>query len=336
MTIMVTLAALGCGAEAVSAPRLVDPDNLVWSLVLDHHAVALSSVAPWDTISFTATPVNAAGEPLEGRARPTFTVSDNGSVVITPDGFLTALDTTTGVLVIATLTDSGVTVADTAYVNVTAAPSRPATFSIQPGPGDDATVPAPDLFGITGRKAVVARVADSAGVAVSGLPVHFTTSEHTIATVKSGSSEMGMVSAIRPGQVVIRASTTAYGVTLSDSLTLTVTNPQLAFVMTIEHTPVESTTPVLAFDPPTMYVAPGATVLFANASFSMPIDVVFDDPTNVLASPLVPSGEGNIPAFKSDSANPGTTVFIGRAFPVPGSYTYHSTLFDTHGTIVVE
>lgn len=325
--------ATGCGTESATVAAPVDPSRLLSALVLDHHAITLSTAAPWNTIRLTATPTNPAGTALPGLASATWSLSDTGSVSISPDGVLTALSVATGVRVIASLTDGNVTRKDTAYVNVTDASAPPTLsgFSIQPTAGDSAKMAAADFFWFFGRKTITPVATDAGGAPIENLPVHFTSSDHSIATVDPTT---GLVFAIRPGTVLIRASTTAYGVSMSDSLALTVTPPLLGLVMPMERTPTGSTTPVLVIDPPTMVVSAGATVLFANGSFDKSIDYVFDDSTHVMESPIIPEGAGNIPPFHADSLNP--VVYVTRAFPTPGTYTYHSTLFDTHGTIVVQ
>ena len=170
---------------------------------------------------------------------------------------------------------------------------------------------------------------DSSGTAIDFLPAYFSSSDPTVATVDP---VMGFVTGLRPGTVKIRASTMAYGVRLRDSLELTITDPIIGAVNAVERTPVGSTTPVLVFDPQTLTVGVGATVFFETTS-TLTTDVVFDDPTNVTESPLFPSGVGNIPPFHAD---PGSLAGAARAFFTPGTYTYHSTLYDTHGTIIVQ
>jgi hypothetical protein len=331
--LLCAMAAMGCGTESATVAAPVDPSRLLSALVLDHHAITLSTVAPWNTIQLTATPTNPDGTALSGIASATWSLSDTGSVSISPDGVLTALSVATGVRVIASVTDGNVTRKDTAYVNVTdtSAPPTLASFSIQPTAGDSARLAAADFFWFYGRKTITPQATDDQGTPITGLPTYFTTSDHSIATVDPTT---GLVFAIRPGTVVIRASTTAYGVSMSDSLALTITPPLLGLVLPIERTPTGSTTSVLVVDPPTLVVSAGATVLFANASFDKSIDYVFDDSTHVMQSPIIPQGAGNIPPFHADSLHP--AVYVARAFITPGTYTYHSTLFDTHGTIVVQ
>lgn len=324
--------ALGCGTDYVTTPPPTGSGDLFAALVLDHHAIALSPHAPFNTIQLTAAAINAQGQPLEGAARATFSLSDTGSVSITPDGMLTATAPATGVLLIATLSDRNLTHKDTAYVNVNdvAEPPVLATFSIQPLEGDSARTAALDAFGLFGIKQILPQETDAGGTPIDGLPVFFSTADPTVATVDPAS---GNITGVRPGTVKIRASTTAYGVTMSDSVEFTITPPLIGLVAAAPITPAGSTTPVLQWAPGTIEVSAGGQVLFFTQSTTQDIDVVFDDPDAATESFLAPSGGGNIAPFHAEPDNGG--AFFARAFAVPGSYDYHSTTFNTHGTIVV-
>jgi hypothetical protein len=323
--------ALGCGTDYVTTPAPTGSGDLFASLVLDHHAIALSTSAPFNTIQLTATAINAQGQPLAGAGHATYSLSDTGSVSITPDGVLTATSPAAGVLVIATLSDRNLTHKDTAYVNVNdlAAPPVLASFSIQPLEGDSAKTAALDAFGLFGLKQILPQEADAGGAPVDGLPVFFSTADPTVATIDPVS---GTVTGMRPGTVKIRATTTAYGVTMSDSLVFTITPPLIGLVAALPFTPAGSTTPELRWEPGTIEVSAGATVLFFTQTPNRDLDVVFDDPAKVAESPLAPSGSGDIPLFSAPDEN---GIFFARAFPLAGSYNYHSTTFDTHGTIIV-
>jgi hypothetical protein len=326
------LLALGCGTDYVTIPKPTGSGRLFASLVFNHHAIALSTAAPSNTIQLTATAINGQGQPLDGVGSATFSLSDTGSVSITPDGMLTAKAPATNVQVVATLTDGNLTHKDTAYVNVNdvAEPPVLATFSVQPLPGDSSKTAAVDGFGVFGPKQILPQAMDADGTPIDGVPVFFSSADPTVATVDPVS---GMVLGVRPGTVKIRASTTAYGVSMSDSVIFTITPPLIGLVVANPITPVGSTTPTLQWAPGTIEVSAAGHVLFVTNSTTQDIDVVFDDPADVAESFLAPSGAGNIPPFRALPDNGG--AFMARAFPVPGTYTYHSTTFDTHGTIIV-
>jgi hypothetical protein len=324
--------AMGCGNDYITVPQPSGTGRLFAALVFDHHAVALSTTPPSNSIQLTATPINAQGQPLEGAGQATFGLSDTGSVTITPGGLLTAKSPATGVLVIATLTDGNLTHKDTTYVNVNDVNPAPvlASFSIQPLPGDSAKTAALDAFGLFGLKQILPQEADGGGTPIDGLPVFYSTADPTVASIDPAT---GFITGLRPGTVKIRATTTAYGVTMSDSVLFTITPPLIGLVAASPITPAGSTTPVLQWAPGTIEVSAGGTVLFFTQSTTQDIDVLFDNPDDVIESVLAPSGGGDIPPFRALPDNGG--AFFARAFPTPGSYDFHSTTFDTHGTIIV-
>ena len=139
---------LGCGTDYVASAGPADPSQLLASVVLDHHAIVLSTTAPWNTIQLTTTPMSGAGAPLAGLPAATYSLSDSGSVAVSADGTVSALAPASGVLVIASVSAGNSTRKDTAYVTVVDTPTPPvlATFSIQPLPGDSAKMPAADVF----------------------------------------------------------------------------------------------------------------------------------------------------------------------------------------------
>ena len=160
--------ALACGTEYAKIAKPPTNDRLFAALVFDHHAVALSLTGPASTIQLHALAINALGTPLTDAGQPSFSLSDTGSVTITPDGLLTATAPATGVQVIATLTDGNLTHKDTAYVNVNDVTPPPvlANFSIQPLEGDSAKTAALDLFGLFGLKQILPQESDAGGTPI--------------------------------------------------------------------------------------------------------------------------------------------------------------------------
>jgi plastocyanin len=328
--------ALACSSD-VSAPQVPNGDSLYWALTLNHHAVALSTVAPWDTVRLVATPRNAEGAALAGLPEVTFRTSDTGTVSVSQDGLLTALATATDVRVIASLTVGGLTLEDTAVIEVTdaAPPPAPLTYAIQLSVGDSAVLPVASAFAGTGTKLLGIAATDGTGAPVAGIPVYFTSSDPTIATVDRSA---GLVVAVRPGRVTIHAVSTAYGVSMSDSLALTITPPSSRIVYVFPRTPVGSTTPVSSFDPGEVTLAAGGEIFWQNDS-GQAVDIVFDDPSQVREASELPdgSGGGNITNLPGDStALANGLIYAGRSFPIPGAYSYHSERYGTSGKIVVQ
>src|SRR5690349_9594539 len=111
------VSSVGCqGDHLTPTTALVDPAELYWSLELSHHAVTLSTTAPYDTLTVAATPKNYAGESLAGT--PVYTTTDPRAVVVTPTGVLIAVAPTVPfqpVVVYATMTIGNLKHSDTMY-----------------------------------------------------------------------------------------------------------------------------------------------------------------------------------------------------------------------------
>src|SRR5881394_859856 len=127
----------GCGGVdpvASYAGPVTDPTLLYTSLTVDHPAITMSTVAPYDALQLTATPRDALGNPMTGLPAPMYLSSDTTKVRVSADGMVTAVGTVIGVRVIATLVAGPVSHVDTALIDVTntATPPKLASLSIQP------------------------------------------------------------------------------------------------------------------------------------------------------------------------------------------------------------
>jgi plastocyanin len=334
------LALAGCSSDgAVAPPPTTDVSQMFWALTLDHHAVTLSTVSPYDTIRLTATPRRSDGTPLTGLPAPTFISRDLDRAVVDSDGLVHVYKTGNNVMVVATLTVGNIRHADTAYINVTSLAAPPVLASLSIDPRDlnpsDSTKRAYDVS-LTLR----ARAKRPDSTAIAGLAVYYTSTDPTIATIDRAT---GMVDADRPGHVAFIATATAYGVTRADTLPFVFGYPSQS-IITIEtgRNAQGQTVGVFAADHVT--IGPGGTVFFQNPDGPL-TDVTFDDPANVAQNDLycalapILCGTGNIEAFSAAQDQQDTTnLLVGvrvRRLPLPGTYTYHSTIFGTTGTIVV-
>lgn len=331
------LIALGCADDVtVAPPPSTDTSQMYWALTLNYHALTMSTVAPYDTIRLTATPRTLDGTPITGLPAPTFTSLDLDRANVTADGLVRVLRTGTNIPVVATLTVGNLRHADTVLINVTNTASPPvlAALSIQPdtGAGESAKM------AMNEYKTLTARATASDSTPIVGLAVYYTSLDKNVATVDRGT---GLVRPVRPGHVRMTATATAYGVTKSDTLELTVGYPTGGIIIQIVPRQNGSGQVVNGFDPDSITVGRGAIVFFQNTT-SAPTDVTLDDPANVgqddrdcVFFPYF-CGTGNIDAWARDPADEtGLSAVRARSFPVPGVYTYHSTLFGTTGTIVV-
>ncbi|MBX6333109.1 MAG: hypothetical protein IRY91_14775 [Gemmatimonadaceae bacterium] len=333
------MAAAGCSTDAAVAPspRVNDP-NMYWALTLDHHAITMSTVAPYDTIRLTATPRTSDGTPIDSLPAPTFTSLDLDRAEVSPDGVVHVFAPGNQIPVVATLTVGNLRHADTAFINVTTLATPPVldTLSIHPVPPDSAKTA---LFvGTT----ITARATTANGTPITGLSVYYKSSDPTTARIDRAS---GVISPVRPGHLTVIAEATAYGVTRADTLPFTIGHAVTAYLnVTTQKT--TSGQSVNGFTPNQLVLGPGATVLIINTT-GVPTDLTFDDPTNIVPdstycqpfyeslNPEICMG-GNVGAFARDTADPvGITALRVRRFPVPGTYHYRSTIFGTTGTIVV-
>lgn len=364
--------ALGCSGDT-TGPTPLSPTQTYWVLRLNYHAVNMATVAPYNTVQLTATPLNTVGDSLPGLGSATYTAADS-SVTVSPTGLVTARYTTPGTFVVATLQNPkrNLTNADTVFIQVTdTVPQHPlATFSIQPPSGDSAKRaidfnPGGTVFWPVSAADAVGDIMCTSSVNFYGgyqptcaLQVYFTSSDPTVASI--GRTD-GSLTLRRPGHVTFYATTMAYGVTKRDSLPFVIGWPMGAVISSLWITPVAGLTPVLSFSPPKIEVGIGADVRWPN-QFGGPtpgdsVDVVFDDSTAVQPgcgvffgevqncnSLTPPTGGGNIPPFAPDTAARSAGDFVtyfhsiirGRTFPIAGTYTYHSRRYPSAtGKIVV-
>jgi len=294
---------VACGSDLVAPKPAPDPSRLYWALALDHRAVNLSTAASYRTLQLTATPRAASGTALPQSGSVVFASTNPAYVQVSPTGLLNGVAPGTQTMVTATLTLGEVTHADTAVVNVTAdtAPPVLATFSIHPIPPDSAKRGATLSF-FPYPWPVYA--ADVRGNPIPNLATACTSSDPSVATV---SPSCGLIFTQRPGQVVITASTTAYGVSKADTLAFTVGQWLLAAVFITQG----------AGSLHDATIGASGVVYWINQT-TQPVDITFSDTTNVANITALPAG--------------GLTI---RAFPVPGTYVYQSPAAQASGRILV-
>jgi hypothetical protein len=332
---MCALLVAACGGDSTGPSSSTAP--LYWQLQLNHRAITLATVAPYDTIRLVATPVDVHGAPIATTARPVYAISDT-SLKIDSTGLLRvhwsgsdALNITVAVA----LSTNGATLTDTAVVNIVhynSAAEVPVFDSLvlRPVAGDSArrSTVADDTTDLPGQPptvwgwqlldSMVARTAT--GAAMANVLVRYQSSDTLIARFArriGNGSTAPIVVANFPGVVMLTAEATIYGKRRVDSLRYLVGYP---LRMTTVYG-VAGISPVLI--PPlgetntlslgTLTIGQGGAVLWSNSTGFVTddsLDIVFDDPTHVAglsASILfqsdfgkleVPAGPGgNIAAF---------------------------------------
>ncbi len=370
------LAACG-GIDAVTPenPLITDPTQLYTSLTLDHRAITLSTSRDsvrYYTLQLTATPRDALGNPMSGLPAPVFQSLDANSVTVTPNGLLTALAVTSETRITVTVTAGQLKHADTALVRVTNLTSPPVldTLSIQPLAPDSAVVSIEiggnhwtatllDIFGVVPAFRVLrvpARMVTSFGEPIADLMLDYTSLDPAIADFPTRRTPELQV--FRPGQARLVARATAYGIPKADTMTFTVTMPVTQtvdaalvsgavrfFGVTAEGRSSEAVIPTSD-----VRIAPYGIVGWGNKSADS-VDVVFDDPTDVVSPPpalcealqseLGPNdlcGAGNFvmtPGGSSLTEAYQTISFRLRQFPKPGIYPFHSMRYGASGRVIV-
>lgn len=330
---VVLVVAIGCAPDSVTPPPTTNVASLFWGLTLDQHAVNLSTVSPYDTLRLTATPRTYDGSVLTGVPRPTYTSTDLARVQIDSTGLIRVIAGGQDIPVVATLRVGNITHTDTALVSVTtSAPPPPiAGFSIQPVAGDSARWEANRLEGAIafisfGSRAVTPH--DTAGNPIGGLGIYFASSDTTVATIDRRTGELN---GIRPGKVMLRASTTAYGTAWADSVPFTITMPAIQTVLLVADTSLPATT----VDPASVTITAGGIIVFFDYSRDT-TSVIFDTPANVAEDDMFCfCGGGSVPSFGGDTIDFSQDL-RSRSFPVAGTYVFHSThRGGATGTIVV-
>lgn len=284
---------IGLSACYSDAPTAVNGDNsnLYAALRTDVHAV---TVAVSGTQLIVATPLNSLQQLITGTPPVTFRSEDTSRVVVSSNGVITAKAPTIGpIRVIASLQYNETTRADTVRVGVTSATAVPATLIV--APTDSANL------GLQSISSVTSTVLTAVGDTIKGAPIYYRSGNFQRATVDPST---GDVTGVSPGKVTIYATTTVYGVTLTDST---------AFMITYQTSNYFYFYAGAWYPSSSIVIEPGSVLEFDNYS-GAPIDVIFSDSSKVGAQdPGGPSG---------DISPLNNTEY--RRFNVPGTYTFHA------------
>lgn len=352
--------AIGCGGEATVEPFTPatgeEAATLFWDLTVDHPAATISTVPPYDTIRLVATPRDAYGNPIAGLGPVTFRSGDT-RLAVTPDGLVRALGTGTSLLVYADLTVGNTTHTTSVLVNVTDEASPPVLARLEvllPGGttwpvNGDGTFLSIDKSGVAttaGIQVGSIMPVDTMGNSIASVIVKAHSSDTTVVNGAAFGSFL-LVNAIGPGHATMDFTATAYGVTVTKSIDISITMPVFGVVRIVPQ-PATLGGPLRpTFVPASLTVRAGGDVVWANAS-GEPVDIIFDDPANVVEHGSIDCGKagvsdvggtGNIDAFGAPQDTAATTLgeenCRSRSFPVPGTYTYHSTRTGAVGRVVV-
>lgn len=333
--LMLLFAVYGCSTDKLESVSPGAPEEMYWSLELNHRAGVMSTVAPYDKLQLEVFPLAARGDTLPVEGVVTYTSSAPDKVRVTEGGLVEALATASGVNIIARLSMNNTMHADTLRLNVTALadPMELASFSIQPVAPDSAVwvVAGGNVY----SRPLRALALDDNDTNIPSVIVRYTARDRSVLTVVPFT---GALTGVSVGQSMIVASTTVYGVKMVDSVLFTIKMPSSAYV-TING-PVRG--PPGGFSPTVDSIGVGGSIIWTSFVVS-PVDIVFDDPTNVMAGPFpcydCSVDEGNIEPFsaiwESEEDNEYSEISVSRSFPVAGTYHYRSLITGKTGTIVV-
>jgi hypothetical protein len=308
--VLATLALLGgvqgCSSDHVVTPPPINSTDLFWQVRLDHRAITLATGQQEQLSAVALNPVGV--EITSGMSAVSYRSSDTTKVFVDATGKLTARDPATNIAIVATMTaaDQNLTLADTAWVNVTATPQTIASFRI---PLDST------LFAAGESSTLAAEVLDGGGNPVPGISVRYTCSNPAVLDLNALN---GSIYALDTGTVKIWATTTSYGTTWTDSVTLTMTSAIWARVRVINLTYNDASSP-LYLDPFDVVVRLNGDVQFLSSTPSA-FGVTFDDPT---ATDL------------GDIANLNQNQNAMRKFVKLGKFTFHVAGVEKAGTVTV-
>jgi hypothetical protein len=351
--LLMMVAGFACSSPDLSGPSSLDRAHLPWVLTLNAHAITMDTAAPYNTLQLSAAPHTIDGTALANSVLPTFTSSDS-SIRVSATGMLTARAEVYNVRVIATLVYGGVRISDTAVVNVTALGTPPKVQRLQLGlqPGDSAKIPAPNIFsvsfyGILGSKNLRIDVLDTMATLIPSVLVALRASDpqsltfaSSVSTARNVRATIVQESAFGVGNMWVYASANVYGVALSDSLMIQITDPVVKIFTIAKSTSANGLTRSFTIHPDTQIVGVGGWILWVNAtSPADSLDVVFDDPTAALTDlKFSNTGGGNIAPFPGGTVLDHVTftqVMRSRRFLQPGRFQFHSPRTGVSGTIIV-
>lgn len=354
--LLALVVATACGRDTAIAPS-GDAHTNFSRFILAERQFNLTTASGYNTVRLPLTAQFADGTPAQGRIR--YTASDT-SVTVDSTGLVTARFPTdagaTPATVTASLQINGVTRTESAHILVTAGVRSPLVAGIVIRPLPDSlpemtVVPLAFIFGTQLR--VFAR--DAQGNPIPGIVLSTRTDDSTIATIDT----TGFVTPGNAGTTYLHVSTFADGHEWRDSLRFTVNTPR-GFAFNLTTKVIRGADTTFTFGTDTARVSRGAVVVWSN-TFPRPLDIVFDDPTHIDSASAGPppffdpglpaTGRGNIDAFylPSDFPLPSDTLnygadrarvqylhwFRARAFPVVGTYPFHSVLTGVHGVVIV-
>lgn len=326
-------AALGCGSDTTE-PGLTPSEQLFYSFKLNYHAINLALIAPYDTVQLTAVARTGNGTVLSPSTPVQYIVNDS-AISVSANGLMTAhyRTQTNNATVIAQLTVNGITLRDTAIVQVTptplsAPPTAVAMVAYQPDGTIRATDFVDDVFGNVYLGYTFTFADGSTGYCDEWygcdvpLAAAFTSSDPNAGTV----DPYGVVTPMHVGHLKYFVSTYAYGAVVSDSLPFVIGYPGR---LTTTVNPDSGVTPL------GINVTPAQTQPYvANVGASVAVTNGTTDPLEISVSP---TGLGvSYPWAGNPNQLKDTLQYLYAYQPIQfdsaGTYTVHYRLLTSGAT----
>ncbi len=348
--------AVGCNDALVGGlPVTSDGANLYGRLGMNHHAVLLSMVAPYNTVQLSTIPRDlddnewmpdhltaAERDSVLAANPPRYLSQDETRVRVSADGLVRAVGTTTitgTVRVIATRQLGNVTRADTTLVRVLNEPSphRIRTFRLRPA--DSLKVAAGSTL------PVVLTALDSANTPISGVVTYARSSDADVISIvgstNGGASGWNVTNVAgasnKLGSARIVSQAYVYGVAVTDTITVMngyyITGSNTIYTATDNNGTVS-----LYLAGPDISIGPGGIIQWINDTRHEALSIEFDEPATALPA-LLPeqnTGGGNIILIPFDSTLSSIERSRFRRFLAPGVYTYRTNPYGVTGRVVVK
>lgn len=346
------LAGMGCNLSDTGPSPYLPPDQYFTVLSFEHHAINLSTDAPYDTVTLHTTRAMGDGSVAPGEV----IYSTNSPQLSITNGVLKATAAVARAEVYARMTSGTITRVDTTVVSVIGtAPDPLSDFGIRLAAGDSAKTGA----SAGSLKAIPLLRQSVSGADLSELLVSLRSSDSTVVAITQSGSEVN-VNPKRPGRVMLYASTYAFGATWRDSMVFTAGWPLNFSIGVYERAVSGSLTNGLYFGYSDITIGVGGCVVWNATSTKQDIDMQFEDPSHVGPSggSVCPMSVqffytdvgGNIPPYRviqwdgrpiqtpDDLEAYKAALFSryrGRTFPTPGVFRYRSEIQGVSGQVRV-
>ncbi len=351
--VLALAATASCSDDLVVAPPLlVDSPHLYARLEMNHHAVLLSVVAPYDTVQLTTTPRDFKGDAWQPinvtsverdsllQANPPVYVSqDSTRVKVTSTGLIRAVgvtNSTATVRVIATRQLGGVTRADTTLVRVrdVAVPPTITTFRLRP---NDSTKVAANS-----NLPIVLTALDSDNNPIPGVVTYLKSNNPSVVSIGSSDKYSGWNSTSvyggrnELGTSRITSEAYVYGVSMVDTVTIRNGYP-INGRFTMYSSRHADGTLLGSINRAAIQIGPGGVVTWVNNAKFADLTIEFENPLAALPTLAVSqnTGGGHIVDIPSDSLLSEDTRTRHRRFLQPGTYTFRTIPFGILGTVIV-